>query len=200
MLAFGLGWVVYFVQHALEKTSSILCLFSWWTFHGICGCLLGCSVKRISLRQIRLKLYRYDMSQNEPGTQKEFAVKTCQKAQCCLIFVVRSCKMYCIFITGRWDNPSHLRVLKKGNEFPLHPTVYSHLLQPQAPPKNCLCAALPGSEIFNLSRKFHCSALERDCSQASAMRRMKKHFTHALLTCILWGFHYLHASPKDVNE
>lgn len=82
--------------------------------------------------------------------------------KCCLILVIRSCKMYCILIRGRWDNPSHLRVPKKGNEFPLHPTVYSHLLQPQAPPRICLCEAAPGSETFNLKRKSHCSALERD--------------------------------------
>lgn len=30
---------------------------------------------------LRLKLCRYDMGQNEPGTQKESAAKTCQEAQ-----------------------------------------------------------------------------------------------------------------------
>lgn len=63
-------------------------------------------------------------------------------SKCCLILVIRFYKM-CILITGRWDNPSHLRVLKKGNEFPLHPTDYCHLLQPQVPPKSCFCAAAP---------------------------------------------------------
>lgn len=63
--------------------------------------------------------------------------------KCCLILVIRSCKKCYILIRGRWDNPSRLRVLKKGNELPLHPTVYCHLLQPQAPPKSCLCPAAP---------------------------------------------------------
>lgn len=78
MLAFGLGWVGLFIFYNTpwKKPQVYYVCFPdepLIEFAAVSSAIL--------YRQIRLKLYRYDMSQNEPGIQKESAVKTCQKAQ-----------------------------------------------------------------------------------------------------------------------
>lgn len=142
MPVFGLGWVVCFVQHALEKTSSILCVF-----------LMNLSLNMQLSPQLfckenfsqadKIKIIQIWVKMNLALRRSLLLRPVRRHNKCCLIFVIRSCEMCCILLTGRWDNPSHLRMLKKGNEFPFHPTVYCHLLELQAPPKSCLCAAAP---------------------------------------------------------